>query len=801
MGHDNHVGTSQRWKVAPRVQNHRQQEVPASFHATEFSPDDAQVSKEVESIPSCKPGSESHNSGFGRAQGSDGPYPVVSSMARAALALDGGTESVRAAVIELRSGRVLASHSCTYETKFPKAGWAEQDPKEWWRAVGEASRTVMTKADATVCAVCADTTCCSVVALDENDEAIRPALLWMDVRAHLQAEKVRATGDHGLRVNGQGSVSAEWMLPKALWIKENEPDNYNRALRICEYQDYLMLRMTGKYVGSINTMSVRWHYRAGEEGPPLQMLKALGMESLLDKWPREVVPLGGIIGGLTASAATHMGIPVGTKVVQGGADAFIGMIGMGVVNPGELALQTGSSHLHLGVCATPLHGKGIWGTYANAVYPGKSIIEGGQTSTGSVVNWFRQLLGGQVSYDSLNEEACHIERGSEGLLVLDHFQGNRTPYTDPQSRGAMVGLTLKHGRGHIYRAIIEGICFGTEQILETMRVNGFDPKEMVIAGGSTQSALWVQIHADTSGIPLRLTEVSNAASLGCAILAAYACGEYCSIEAAAEAIVKVKEVVYPDPAGHQEYMGFYRAYKGLYPQLQPLRAGRINQTTLSCRVAPSLLSANPAAFGAEVSRMCFAGADWIHVDICDMEFAGNATIGPSVLQGLRREHPDVFFDCHIAVKDPHRYHKHLVRAGASQVTFHVEAADDAVSLAREIKKLGVRVGLALKPGTKGESAFELLELGLVDAVLFLSVNPGFGGQIFQHRVMQEVKKVREAHPHVDIIVDGGIDASTAAKAAAAGANVLVSGTFVFGADSPARAISFLRDTLVQAHQQ
>lgn len=720
-------------------------------------------------------------------------------MVRAALALDGGTESVRAAVVEMRSGRVLASHSCTYETRFPQAGWAEQDPKEWWRAVGEASRTVMTKTDAEVCAVCADTTCCSVVALDEKDEPIRPALLWMDVRAHLQAEKVRATHDHGLRVNGQGPVSAEWMLPKALWIKENEPENYERAVRICEYQDYLMLRMTGKYVGSINTMSVRWHYRAGEEGPPLQMLKALGLESLLSKWPAEVVPLGGVIGGLTSEAAAHMGIPAATMVAQGGADAFIGMIGMGVVNPGELALQTGSSHLHLGICATPLHGKGIWGSYANAVYPGKSIIEGGQTSTGSIVNWFKQLLGGQVSYDSLNEEAEQVERGSEGLVVLDHFQGNRTPYTDPQSRGAMVGLALNHGRGHIYRAIIEGICFGTEQILETMRVNGFAPEEIVIAGGSTQSALWVQIHADVSGIPLRLTEVSNAASMGCAILAAYACGEHDSIETAAASIVKVAKTVYPDPLGHEEYRRFYQAYKGLYPQLRPLRESGVKQAALQCRIAPSLLSANPAAFGAEVQRMCLAGADWIHVDICDMDFAGNVTIGPSVLKGLKEEHPGVFFDCHMAVKDPHRYYEHLIRAGASQVTFHVEATDDAVALAQEIKRLGVRVGLALKPGTKGDAAFPLLELGLIDAVLFLSVNPGFGGQPFQHQVMQEVKKVREAHPDVDIIVDGGINAYTAEKAASAGANILVSGTYLFEAETPALAISALRDALLQAH--
>src|SRR5262249_8806863 len=205
------------------------------------------------------------------------------------------------------------------------------------------------------------------------------------------------------------------------------------------------------------------------------LLRGLGLEALREKWPRDVLPRGEVIGGLTAAAAEHLGLPKGLPVAQGGADAFIAMLGLGVVRPGRLALITGSSHLQLGVSDQPLHCKGLWGTYPDALIPGRYIVEGGQSSTGSVVNWLKQLLPDSVSYDKLNAEAKVLPPGAEGLVVLEHFQGNRTPYTDAQARGVISGLTLKHGPAHLYRAVIEGVSFGTALILETMRAHGFSP--------------------------------------------------------------------------------------------------------------------------------------------------------------------------------------------------------------------------------------------------------------------------------------------------------------------------------------
>ena len=174
-------------------------------------------------------------------------------------------------------------------------------------------------------------------------------------------------------------------------------------------------------------------------------------------------------------------------VVQGGSDAFIGVIGLGVTEPGEMALITGSSHLHIGIADRVVHKPGVWGTYMDGVYPGKPIIEGGQTSTGSVIAWFKRHFAEHTSWETLNEGAAAVPPGAEGLLVLDHFQGNRTPYTDALSRGAITGLTLKHTPAHVFRAIIEGICLGTRLITDSFG-EAFTPEAHRAGGRSVQFA-------------------------------------------------------------------------------------------------------------------------------------------------------------------------------------------------------------------------------------------------------------------------------------------------------------------------
>lgn len=251
--------------------------------------------------------------------------------------------------------------------------------------------------------------------------------------------------------------------------------------------------------------------------------------------------------------------------LQGGADAFIGMIGLNVLRPGELALITGSSHLHLGVTERQDTGRGVFGTYADALLPGVNVVEGGQTSTGSVAAWFKRMCS-LDSYDTLNDEASAVPPGCEGLVCQEAFQGNRTPHTDAQARGAFVGLTLKHTRGHMFRAILEGVAFGTRLIIETMRDSaGYSPTTITVAGGVTNSPLWMQITADVLGVPLQVTRLPDAPCLGCAVLAATAAGHYPTVADAARAMVVVDRKVVPNAEAHAEYQRFYDAYRAIYP--------------------------------------------------------------------------------------------------------------------------------------------------------------------------------------------------------------------------------------------
>ena len=234
------------------------------------------------------------------------------------IGIDGGTESLRAGVFDL-TGRPAAFAATAYPAAFPQPGWAEQQPADWWAALGRSVREAVSAAGVrqdAICGLAVDTTCCSVVALDARGHALRPALLWMDVRAAEEADLVRATGDPALCVNaaGAGPVSAEWMIPKALWLARHEPALFEQAVTVCEYQDYLNLHLTGRRTASINHAAIRWHYRSSAGGYARTLLEALGIGDLLGKWPQEVIRLGDVIGPLTPQAAAHLGLKAGLWV-------------------------------------------------------------------------------------------------------------------------------------------------------------------------------------------------------------------------------------------------------------------------------------------------------------------------------------------------------------------------------------------------------------------------------------------------------------------------------------------------------
>ncbi len=313
------------------------------------------------------------------------PSFTVPKARKLVIGVDGGTESIRACCFDAITGKVVGK-SCAvpYTTYHPKPGWAEQNPIDWYENLCEAVRgAVKSIGDNTaeegdehdIVAISVDTTCCSVVALDKDKEPLRPALLWMDARSAPQTREImeKCKNDPALSVNcdGEGPISAEWMTPKALWIKQNEPNVWKKAFNICEYQDYINYKLTGVLCASSCNAAARWHWD-GEEcikadesdkyrGRPTSLYEKLGMSELADKLPQKCIPMGTLVGHLTEDAAADLGLEKGLPVAQGGPDAFVGMVGLGCIYPQQLCLITGSSHLHCVVTDKPSTATGTWG--------------------------------------------------------------------------------------------------------------------------------------------------------------------------------------------------------------------------------------------------------------------------------------------------------------------------------------------------------------------------------------------------------------------------------------------------------
>jgi FGGY-family pentulose kinase len=519
------------------------------------------------------------------------------------LGIDYGTESARVGVFDT-AGRPLAFAANTYLLKHPRPGWAEQDPEEWWSALARSTHEAMdlagVGADA-IAGISHDCTTCTVVAMDRADRVLRPAIMWMDVRAADQALRIAESKHSCRKYNGGGPVSAEWYPSKALWLKENEPETYDRAAHIVEATDWLTFRLTGRWTAGINAASLRAYYNRDEDGWPAGFYEEIGLGDVLDKLPADVLDLGTPVEGLSRQAAEDLGLKPGTPVAQGPADAWAAQIGLNVVEPGKMALITGSSHVLSGQSDHSLSGRGFFGAYPHAVVPGQYTVEGGQVSTGSVLKWYRDNFCGDLvaegersgvsAYDLLNEQAAKLPPGSDGLIVLDYWQGNRTPYVDPEARGVVWGLSLHHGRAHIYRAIQEGICYGTAHILRAMSAGGFDVRQFVACGGGTKSRAWMQMHADTTGVPITLTEVPDAAVLGSAVLAAVGAGVFPSIQEAAGAMVRETDTIEPDKDRYETYQSYVDAYAETYPRLQDLVRGmtrKVGQEQSAQKVTPRL---------------------------------------------------------------------------------------------------------------------------------------------------------------------------------------------------------------------
>ncbi|OFR31649.1 FGGY-family carbohydrate kinase [Actinomyces sp. HMSC065F11] len=518
--------------------------------------------------------------------GFEGPY---------LLGIDFGTESCRAAIFDLK-GEPIGFAATPYRTYHPHPGWAEQSPADWWEALGASVSQVLNNTGVParkIAGISYDATTMTVVPMDANGQELSRAIMWMDVRATKQAARA-STIDHWARLyNGGGTLgaTAEWFPFKAAWLRENERELYDSAYRLLDAPDWLTYKLTGEWTININSAAMRGYYNRDYGGWPVDFYEHIGCGDVFDKLPEAVLDLGTPIGTLTPAAASHMSLVPGIPVAQGCADAWAGQIGMGVVAPGRIAVTTGSSQVINGQADKPIHGKGFFGSYTDGVIKGQYTVEGGLVSSGSVLKWFKDGFARDVvmatervglnPYQYLDKASAHIPPGSDGLIVNEYFQGNRTPYTDSKARGIIWGLSLHHTPEHLYHAIKEAVCYGTAHTLKAMSDAGLQPTELVAAGGATKSRDWMQMHADVTGLPVVLPEVGDAVVLGSCILAAVGSGQYKSIEDAVRNMVHEKDRIEPNMATHEEYKFYLQQYMDAYPQMQELTHKTVDHVAAS----------------------------------------------------------------------------------------------------------------------------------------------------------------------------------------------------------------------------
>ncbi|HVU69410.1 MAG TPA: FGGY-family carbohydrate kinase [Ktedonobacteraceae bacterium] len=496
------------------------------------------------------------------------------------IGIDAGTAGVRAGLFDLQ-GQPLGFSDQSYLTRYPRPGWAEQHPADWWEALVSAVQGCLQAGGVTgsrIIGLAIDAPC-DILLTDHAGTPLTESLMWMDLRASVQAQALTETHDPVLRYCG-GDVPAEWPVPKALWLQQHEPALWQGKTYLVEQMSWLTWRLTGAWAVPLNSAAAKWHYRAtataeNPAGWPLRLLRSVGLEDLASKVPGRVLAMGEPAGALTAEAAQQLGLRAGIAVSMSGIDAHAGMVGMNVLAPGTLALITGTSTCQLVQTPHPVIDPGLWGPFEDAVVGGEWTLEAGQASTGGTVRWLLDTLGGALPADGeryavADAAAAAVAPGADGLTILDFWQGSRTPVKDPRARGTIWGLTPAHTPGHLLRAVYEATAYGNRHILTRLSELGVATNQIVACGGGTRSALWLHILADVAGVPISLTTVPDAVALGSAICAAVGAGAFADLRAAGQAMVHPGMTIEPDAALKAVYDAGYARYQETYTALAPL---------------------------------------------------------------------------------------------------------------------------------------------------------------------------------------------------------------------------------------
>lgn len=482
------------------------------------------------------------------------------------LGIDIGTSACKVAVFE-DDGHVLAQTNKPYQVYYPQPGYVEQDAEEWWTAICEGIREILSQdgVDAEMIrGIGVDGQSWSAIPTDKDGKALSRTPIWMDTRARDICDRVKAElgAETIFKVAGNDFLPS-YVTPKLLWFKEQKPEIFERTYKFLQSNSYIVMKLTGVMSQDYSQCYGIHFFNMEKLSYDESLAQRMGLsEELLPP----LYPCDGIVGEVTKEAAALTGLKEGTPVVAGGLDAACGALGAGVYKAGQTQEQGGQAG-GMSICTDRAlaHEKLILGAH---VVPGLWLLQGGTVGGGGTLKWFRQELGKDMSFDELTKEAESVPAGSDGVVFLPYMAGERSPIWNPDAKGVFYGLSFDKTRGHMIRALLEGVAYSLEHNLRTAMETGVKVDVLNAMGGASNSLLWTQIKADVTGKTIQVPASDTATTLGAALLAGVGCGIYGDYKEAVERTIAITRVQEPNPANKDIYDRGMELYLQLYENLK-----------------------------------------------------------------------------------------------------------------------------------------------------------------------------------------------------------------------------------------
>lgn len=492
------------------------------------------------------------------------------------LGIDVGTGGTRTLIID-ESGTVIASATADHVPfASPQTGWAEQDPDDWWRACRQAVPRVLEAAGfeaSAILAIGVSGQMHGATLLDGNGQVVRPALIWCDQRTQAECDELTARiGAARLIEWTSNPALTGFTLPKLLWVRRNEPDAWACVRHVLLPKDYVRYRLTGELATDVADASGTLLFDVARRRWSPEMMEAAGIAASLLP---EALEGPQISGSVSTAGAAATGLLAGTPVMAGGGDQAAGAVGMGIVSAGVVSATIGSSGVVFAATDRPaLDPGGRVHTFCHAV-PGRWHVMGVTQAAGLSLRWFRDRFGsgpddGRDAYERLTDEALTAPAGADGVLWAPYLMGERTPHLDAAARGALVGLAASHHRGHVVRAILEGVAFSLEDSFRILREMDVPVHAIRLGGGGARSPLWRQIQADVYGHHVQTVAAEEGAAYGAAVLAGVGAGVWRDVDTACDRVVRITSETSPGE-GRAVLADRYKAYRSLYPALRQIR--------------------------------------------------------------------------------------------------------------------------------------------------------------------------------------------------------------------------------------